>query len=296
MGKKKSPKASPAAAAGTPQMPTPAAVALEGAEDPTRQQRTHLLDAEADKEQSASGATAPAPSRAELRPPSVIVADGAPLDDRTDSVAVDAPADPSLPPLTARRSRLSRMTSEHAMNETRTLDQAGALHTIGVDQKRALRDDEVESVCAQLREAIALREKYRSDHDRELFHGEEAVPPVSDEDMPDPFVPTPSFRGGHYSFEMRRGVMLVWSEAGSDRSGQRPPGARMPASAPCFVAPPTFAEFTDDLSRLMEITSSAAVNSFCYRRLQRLDARFKLHVMEHEQEESKEQRECVICL
>jgi AMP deaminase len=180
------------------------------------------------------------------------------------------------------------------MNETRTLDQAGALHTIGVDQKRALRDDEVERVCAQLREAIALREKYRSDHDRELFHGEEAVPPLSDEDMPDPFVPTPSFRGGHYSFEMRRGVMLVWSEHGADKSGLRPPGAQMPASVPCFVAPPTFAEFTNDLARLMEITSSAAVNSFCYRRLQRLDARFKLHVMEHEQEESKEQRECVM--
>jgi len=82
---------------------------------------------------------------------------------------------------------------------------------------------------------------------------------------------------------------VVWEETEAKHAGHRPPGRKDDRPA-AFVAPPSLGTYTRDLWRLIAITHDAAVNSFCYRRLQKLEARFKLHVMEHEHEETAEQR------
>ena len=165
-----------------------------------------------------------------------------------------------------------------------TTDARNSLRTIAGDAVRALRTDEVRTVCEKLRETIALRHKYMPDRgarpeDLEAYAG--SIDPS--EDVDDPFLPQPT-AGGLFSFEMRRGVVVVWREMEATKSGLRAPGWTE-SSTPCFQ-PPSFSAYTRDLDRLIEITSDAAVNSFCYRRLQKLEARFKLHVMEREQEEA----------
>ena len=162
--------------------------------------------------------------------------------------------------------------------------QTDALATVKTQDARVMRDDEVAKVCAMLREAIALREKYKADGDSHDY-----TQVVPSEETPDPFEPWPS--AGHlFSFEMKRGVMVVWNESDPRKVGYRAPGRKDEHERPAFDAPPSLNSYIRDLARLVSITSDAAVNSFCYRRLQKLEARFKLHVMEHEHEETAEQR------
>ena len=60
---------------------------------------------------------------------------------------------------------------------------------------------------------------------------------------------------------MRDGVMHVWEpeEAGA-------------TAEPAFESPATIEAYTRDLTRLIQICGEAAVNSFCHRRLQKLQA------------------------
>ena len=166
--------------------------------------------------------------------------------------------------------------------ESANADQTAKLATLKTSEAYIMRDEEVAKVCADLREALALRTKYKV----EVEHDYSEV--VPDEDALDPFEPEES-NGLLYSFEMRRGIMVVWPESDPKSAGGRPPGRR-DDRPPAFEPPPSLSTYTRDLTRLIAITSDAAVNSFCYRRLQRLEARFKLHVMEHEAEETAEQR------
>ena len=100
--------------------------------------------------------------------------------------------------------------------------------------------------------------------------------------------------------------MLVWSA-----DSEPPLGGRNPDDC-AFEPPPSFSKYTADLALLMRICADPAVNSFAWRRLQRLESRFHLHVrrsdvrrrllgqarpaspapqvMEHEQRETTEQR------
>ena len=196
-----------------------------------------------------------------------------------------AQADNAIPILPK---ELTQRGSSITGNEAKVPDQNTELRTIGIDNKRMMRDEEVAQVCAQLREALDMRERYRGDVDRNIFDSPEDVEPTEETD--DPFYPTTKFVGGLYSFEMHRGVMRVWHETEPAKTGYRKPGR--PSDAPlAFPEPPTFGQYTNDLARLLHITSDAAVQSFCYHRLQRLEARFRLHVMEHEQEEAYEQRQ-----
>ena len=55
--------------------------------------------------------------------------------------------------------------------------------------------------------------------------------------------------------------------------------------------PPTAVRITIFTVSVASSLRIAAVSSFCYRRLQKLEARFKLHVMEHESAEISEQRD-----
>lgn len=166
-------------------------------------------------------------------------------------------------------------------------DQAAQAKVVGVGgAARPIDDDELAKVCQMLREAIAMRERYAPAESETLALDPDNVTP--DENPPsDPFVPAPC-NGVHFSFEMRRGIMVVWEEDQARLVGPRKPG-RKDDRPPAFESPPSLAEFTKDLARLLTITSDAAVNSFCYKRLQKLEARFKLHVMEQEQEEAAEQ-------
>ena len=70
------------------------------------------------------------------------------------------------------------------------------------------------------------------------------------------------------------------------------PEAAAAAAEPAFEPPPTIEAYTSDLSRLIQICGDAAVNSFCHRRLQKLQARFQLHLMDNGHHESAEQRAC----
>ena len=172
-------------------------------------------------------------------------------------------------------------------NEPTQSDTSARLKTMISDNARPLADAELAKVCAMLREAIALREKYNP-AESERLHDLESVTPS--EDPPnDPFLPAP-YAGLHFSFEMRRGIMVVWEETDPKRAGPRGVG-RTDDKPPAFEQPPSLHTYTRDLARLLAITSDAAVNSFCYRRLQKLEARFKLHVMEQEHAEAAEQRE-----
>ena len=183
-----------------------------------------------------------------------------------------------------RASPLKRRGSNPPQTNTNTTadDQTAKLSTLKAENKYIMRDEEVAKVCEQLRDAIALRRKYKP----QIEHDYTSV--VPSESPVDPFEPQVS-NGQLYSFEMRRGIMIVWPESEAKAAGPRPPGRR-DDKPPAFDSPPSLSTYTRDLAKLISITSDAAVNSFCYRRLQKLEARFKLHVMEHESEETAEQR------
>ena len=66
--------------------------------------------------------------------------------------------------------------------------------------------------------------------------------------------------------------MLVWSA-----DSEPPLGGRNPDDC-AFEPPPSFSKYTADLALLMRICADPAVNSFAWRRLQRLESRFHLHV------------------
>lgn len=161
------------------------------------------------------------------------------------------------------------------------------------EQQREMQAGEIAHVCALLQECIALRHKYQHQNQDQNGGGQVdgveahlAVEP-SEGGMPpyDPFTPSDTWRGERYTFEMRGGVMVVW------RADVQPPPGGWSADDAAFPQPPDFTTFVKDLSRLLRLCSDAAVNSFCWRRLQRLESRFSLHVMEHELAEVAEQRE-----
>ena len=138
-------------------------------------------------------------------------------------------------------------------------------------QSRPLLDEELLSVCGLISEALTLREKYRSDVDREVFDDPSVVDEVSEEPH-DPFTPPATFVGRCYSFQLRHGTMVVWPENTPERSGAKAYGARDEVRPPAFTPAPSLAAYTEDLARLLHICSDAAVNSFCYGRLQQLEA------------------------
>ena len=73
------------------------------------------------------------------------------------------------------------------------------------ENAREMRDDEVAKVCADLREAVALRQKYMGE--MLSMHDYTNVEPI--EETLDPFTPH-EHAGLMFSFEMRRGIMVVW--------------------------------------------------------------------------------------
>ena len=151
-----------------------------------------------------------------------------------------------------------------------------------------LDDDERSAVFDKLREALALRDKYRGD----VEHGAEFDDHADDDGMGeeplyDPFVPPP-WAALAFSFQQRRGMFAVWEESEMARVGNLR-GAK-DTRTPTFGPPSTLAEYTSDLARLVAITVDPAVNSYCYGRLQMLEARFRLHRMDHEVAEAAEQR------
>tara|TARA_B100000513_G_scaffold143226_1_gene65725 strand:+ start:3661 stop:6090 length:2430 start_codon:yes stop_codon:yes gene_type:complete len=164
---------------------------------------------------------------------------------------------------------------------TETKDAPHLLWEAMAEQQRELAQEEVSLVCAKLREAVALRDKYRQEVERPPAggHYESIEPSVHGAPPYDPFV-HPRFEGGQYHFEMRHGVFIA-----------HPVGGGSTPTTAVFSASPSLRTFTRDLQRLIAICSDAAVNSFCYRRLQRLESRFHLHAMEHEQAETSEQRQ-----
>ncbi|KAL1526183.1 hypothetical protein AB1Y20_014911 [Prymnesium parvum] len=204
---------------------------------------------------------------------------------------VDLPADlldvePSEAPQSSAQMQSSRnITGAEATAQ----DHAVLLHAVGSGGgSRPIVDDELVAVCGMLREAVGMREKYRGEVERETFHDTSEVLDATEEPY-DPFEPPP-YAGRHFSFEMRRGIVLVWEEERAETAGLRSYG-RKETAPPAFPSPPSLATYIKDLSRLIHITSDPAVNSFCYGRLQKLEAKFRLHKMEHEQQEEAEQRE-----
>ena len=189
--------------------------------------------------------------------------------------------------------------------------------------QRQTDDTEVRAVCDQLLEALALRVRYlpgpmgvpgadggadRTRSAEQPFEPPPCMPPTAQTPEPDKaatHTPCTLLRGWQgllnpnpkatltltltltpgdgktYCHEMRGGVMRVWE-----------PEAAVAAAEPAFEPPPTIEAFTRDLSRLIQICGDAAVNSFCHRRLQKLQARFQLHLMDNGHHESAEQRAC----
>lgn len=169
----------------------------------------------------------------------------------------------------------ARCAKQHS--ETQAQDQEEAMKTVAPESRRAPSNSEISVVCAMLREAIALREKYRTPIERQdASRDMEEVEPSEDPPY-EPFV-APPWNGLPYSFEMRRGVMVAWAEASPTKGGPRQPG-RNEDHDPAFAAPPSMSHYFRDISRLLAITSDAAVNSFCFRRLQKLEARCKPHLI-----------------
>ena len=148
-------------------------------------------------------------------------------------------------------------------NEVPMNDATQVIKTVSSEARRDITDSEVLNVISMLREAIALRDKYRTPTDREdgMRSMEEATP---SEEPPAPFDPfvAPPFAGKHYSFEVRRGVVQVWSERSASESGRRKPGAAREGQPLAFEPPPSMSSYTRDLGRLLAITSDAAVNSW----------------------------------
>lgn len=180
----------------------------------------------------------------------------------------EPPPDLDGPPRSPIRREKSSTVGTEQTHQLRTVMQA--------HQARDLHDEEVLEVCAQLREAVALREKYRQRVETQLNHSSDDVEPATPGCRGiDPFTP-PILPPRTFGFESTRGVFVAWEETETGRE--------------YFGQAPSFNAFMRDMLRLLQICSDAAVNSFCYRRLQKLEARFKLHVMEHEASEAAEQR------
>ena len=209
--------------------------------------------------------------------------------DRDDEDAADGPA--AAPASSARRERRPSFTGDVTGDEVTTHDQAALLKTVGlVGLSRPILDEELLNVCSMLREALALRDKYRSAVERETFEDSSPIECASEEPY-DPFTAPVGYAGRHFSFQMRRGIFVAWEESAAHKAGLRAYSNKAKDEGPpAFPSPPSLAAFTADMARMLHITSDAAVNSFCYGRLQKLEARFRLHKMEHEQREEAEQR------
>ena len=122
-----------------------------------------------------------------------------------------------------------------------------------LQQEGAMEDGELVEVCLKIREAVALREKYRMPAEREPPG---ASSPVKAAQNPGnvrgwPFVAPPWTGRRGFRFELRRGVMVVWQEAqpageaGSPTRRRPTPAAELPA----FAQPPGVEDFTADLQR-----------------------------------------------
>jgi hypothetical protein len=178
------------------------------------------------------------------------------------------------------------------------------------EQQRELHDEEVRVVCAKLRQAVALRDMYRQPVDSDEWQvsqtADGSVEPSDGSPDYDPFTPPPIPSGKRYIFEMRQGVTFVWDAPAADSApaagrpaasssspppavSSSPPPRAAPDASPsappplslddcAFDPPPSYAKYTRDLARLMRICADAAVNSFSWRRLNRLESRFQLHV------------------
>ena len=161
----------------------------------------------------------------------------------------------------------------------------------GVQQQEGAMDDgELAEVCLKLREAVALREKYRMPAEREPPG---ASGPVKAAQNPGnvrgwPFVAPPWAGEPGLRFELQRGVMSVWQEAppmAEAGSPKRRPFLPAPKPPPVFARPPSLETFTADLQRLLQLCADTTVNSFCYKRLQKLEvspARLELTRAPHE--------------
>ena len=180
---------------------------------------------------------------------------------------------------------------EQVLRGTRSRLASGGLmqHT---QRHQAMDDAELAMVCLKVREAIALREKYRMPAEREPpgvggpIQASRAPRPVRGW----PFVAPPWEGERGFQFELQHGVMRVWREEASPESSPKRRGF-LPASRPAiFEEPPSIAAFTADLERLLQLCADATVNSFCYKRLQKLEADFGMHVMENGAAEVQEQQ------
>ena len=161
------------------------------------------------------------------------------------------------------------------------------------EQERAMGDAEITSACLKLREAVALREKYRQPAAREPPCSSEPVKPskVGSTVRGWPFVAPPWYGTTDFGFEMVQGVMHVWRKERVP-PGEEPPSPtrRAAAHAPAFTPPPSLDVFSVDLARLCQLCADPAVTSFFYKRLQKLEASFGMYVMENGPSESAEQR------
>jgi len=165
------------------------------------------------------------------------------------------------------------------------------------EQQRELHEEEVSVVCAKLRQAVAMRDQYCPPTDRDEW----SLPRTADGSVEpsahgspdyDPFTPPKISCKKRYHFEMRSGVTYVWDAPPTPAAGAGAAGgaADNPFGAlaeeeeefsldDCAFEPPLpYEKYSRDLGRLMRICADAAVNSFSWRRLQRLESRFKLHV------------------
>lgn len=141
---------------------------------------------------------------------------------------------------------------------------------------------EEQRVCALLRSAIALREKY-------LY-----LPKVPEFACPAPsyracdvsiHVPPPydPFHGpevgpSSHMFSFRDGIMEVSLPAGDATSGR----------ASC-MAPGTYADYVRDLNTITGVMNDPDSRSFCYKRLQLLTLRFQMHMLLNDEAERLEQ-------
>ena len=200
-----------------------------------------------------------------------------------------------VPPKASHDLPPQRADSEEAVPALRIASQADEhqlMMNMLAEQQREMHEEELRVVCSRLREAVALREKYKQPVEKrsrrgsmvESFVDESMSASFSHYDEFDPFV-APEFHGRPYAFEMRDGVMVVWDSteeveglAPRDAFARRNRAkAGVPSRESAFTLPPDLRTYTADLTRLLQICSDAAVNSFCYSRLKKLEARFHLH-------------------
>ena len=156
-------------------------------------------------------------------------------------------------------------STDEAVSKTETLLRGGRA---GVQQQEGAMDDgELAEVCLKLREAVALREKYRMPAEREPPG---ASGPVKAAQNPGnvrgwPFVAPPWVGEPGLRFELQHGVMTVWREApptAEAGSPKRRPFLPTPKPPPLFACPPSFEAFTADLGRLLQLCADTTVNAF----------------------------------